>query len=537
MNAQMVQMLESSMPGMLSDDEGLASVIDLNAPVDVSVYKPPQGELRLALAMGAGDLDHAASVLADGHRLDPLDNGVRRVLRSGDNVPPPDPACVLAPSFGTVGARVVCAERDQDITALIPYITRTLPRRPIEPPPADLLATVAMPQVRVSLADDARSLARDIIHQFGLDATSQDPQLEAARAWAREMWQSIPRSLDDVSQAELRVTLPDSGLDAALDLRVDRTTAPALQHLLSLSRDPHPPFAELERLPSGGWMYAAASVALQQIRPSLNVLPTLLTHRLLQGTATPGGEGAALNTAIASLLAQDTIAYAASVGVDDAGHYWNVSRFQATTPPAQLVSNLRAFFTALTRPAITRAVQAHHHVQLAQWRVAPPVGLPPGALLVRVPQDSLIAPPPVAPALAGRPRPPSPTYEFLFVPDGAQVWFVAATNARERLRGAQAQHPAPIDTHILQGDGVTAAAALIPAAAVGFFHDDPSFQRQLSRLVQGASDHGTTPATVRLSTTANTTSDVHLRVTLPRQTLEMVGQALRGVGGAAPAHP
>lgn len=541
MNDGMVDLLEGAMPGMLGDDEGLASVIDLNAPVDISVFVPPERRrARLVLSMGAGDLAHAATALSDGHALATEPNGVRRVTQTGHS--DPDPSCVLAPAFGTSGSRVLCGDRGEDFTGLIPYMTRTLPRRPLDAAQSDLVASVAMAQFRASQGDEWRRTATQLTNEFGFAQAASDAPLEAARAWARDMMQSIPRVLEDVGAADLRLSLPDTGAEANATFRIEHTTAPALRQLLDITHDPNPPFADLARLPAGGWLYAAASLSLQQLRPSLNVLPTLITRELLQGTPTPNGEGAALNTAIASLLAQDRITYATSIGTDPAGRYWNVSRFQATTPPAQLVSNLRTFFTTLSRPAISRPVLAHHHIQLAQWHTMPTVGLPPGSLLVRVPFERLHAATPATPVRGPRPAatpppPPAPVYEFLFVPDGAQVWFVAATNSRERLRAAQAAHPAPVDAATLQGDGVSLGAAIIPAAAVSLFQDDPSFMRMLTRLVQGATDHGMTPATVRLSTTQGTTNELTVRATVPRATLELVGQAMHGAGGAAPPHP
>jgi hypothetical protein len=293
----------------------------------------------------------------------------------------------------------------------------------------------------------------------------------------------------------------------------------------------------LPRLPPGALLYDAWALSLDPLRPTLHMLADLVTGLILGDAAIPGGEGTALHTAISGLLAQDQVAAAAATGWDDQGHHWTVSQVRLTTPPPQLVANVRTLLAALQRPAVVRAARSRLQVDLARVRVVPGTAaapVPAGGLLLSIPDEVVVSPSgPVAPTRpAARPsrpgaRPaPAAVTEVLLVPEGATLWISWGHDARGHLRAAQGPHPAPVV--IPAQDGMFGALALVPAAIPALVQrEDPTFARSLREAFQGAPDHGATPVVLYVTqTTANGTTHLGSLLRIPGAALTAVGTLL-----------
>ncbi len=77
----LVTMLEEQLPSAFGDDAAMARVVDLDAPVDVIVYRTSRGREAAVLAIGAVSMPRAEDALAGDHHLAPMSNGARRVQR------------------------------------------------------------------------------------------------------------------------------------------------------------------------------------------------------------------------------------------------------------------------------------------------------------------------------------------------------------------------------------------------------------------------------------------------------------------------
>lgn len=104
----------------------LADAVALDAPMDLIVALDPTGKRAqpiFAFAMGLTSLDAAKRAVGAADSPDNVAPGMWRVGGKERR----DLSCVVAVSAGATPARLVCGQRDKDVTALAPYLTRTLP--------------------------------------------------------------------------------------------------------------------------------------------------------------------------------------------------------------------------------------------------------------------------------------------------------------------------------------------------------------------------------------------------------------------------
>ncbi len=541
----MVHSLESSLPAIFGDDEALAHVIDLTAPVDLVLYKPAGGGAPVAVvSFSTASMGRAENALADGHRLTPGAGGARRIEATAPGREG-GAECALAPAFGPNAARLVCAEHYTQMGPVLPYLARTLPRTPVDPSAGELVAEVAVVQARESLLGDARSTGDDLVRALTPQPDPNNPQYQdSVRAWARDMAASLPLALNDLGSARLTLSLPPAGADIVLDVGLQGTSAPLVRQIVEATRDAHAPADRTGHLPGDGFGYLAAALGLEPFRATLNVASGVAAAALVPHGHLPPADNTALRTAIAALFAQDRVSTATTLGGDAQGRPWLASEFQVTTPPAQFVANVRALVAVMKRPAVARAITADQHSDVARWTVMPPgPGIPAGAYLLRIPPESAHPsntspgpgrpPPGLRPSAGGHPTPaaaPRVPTELLLVPEGASVWFFMGTDARALYRATQAAHPAGVTAAALGGDGVAAAVGLVPAASAPLFHDDPEMSRLLPRLMREAEDHGTTPATLAFSNVQRDgQTHLGLRLQVPLSVLRMIGATVLGI--------
>lgn len=537
---RLVTALREAHPGVFDDDEALAAVADLNAPLDVALYKANPGGERTVVSYGALALDRAEARLSDGHRLVSVGGGSRRVERTGpESERAPANTCELSPAAGNPPARLVCAEDREHIAAVRPFLTRTLPRHPLAPG-EDVVFEALMDNVHALYHQDAQDLARELLREQDDILEGSNPRLAGARTWLQELVESVSVGLDDLDRARVVASLGERDLTVTTDVSLASARAPLLRQLVDASRGQHPPVDLLARLPPGGLLYDAWALSLDPLRPTLHMLADLATGLVLGDANIPGGEGTGLHTAVSGLLAQDTVSAATATGWDDQGHHWTVSQVRVTTPPPQLIANVRTLLSALQRPAVVRAARSRLQVDLARVRVVPGTAaapVPAGGLLVHIPDNIVVdgstppARPPARtgarpPARARTPTPPPAVTEVLLVPDGATLWVSWGHNARGHLRDAQTAHPAPVVIPAV--DGMYGAMALLPAAVPALLQrEDPTFARSVREAVQGAPDHGTTPAVLYLTqTTAGGTTHLGSQLRVPGTMLTALGTLL-----------
>src|SRR4051812_3558258 len=129
-------------------EKKLAEMANTDAPVDLVVALDPKSnsldkEPMAALSIGVRSLEEV--------RKAGLAAGVLTELRPGEYKLAPKKAkrdrsyCVLRAAVGVAPARVVCGHHERDIEALLPYMTRTLPKRDLGP--SDVHLEFRMPPV------------------------------------------------------------------------------------------------------------------------------------------------------------------------------------------------------------------------------------------------------------------------------------------------------------------------------------------------------------------------------------------------------
>jgi hypothetical protein len=108
------------------DARKLADAVALDAPMDLVVSLDPagkRGQPIFALSLGLTSLDSAKAAATSAASPVEIVPGMWRVGEKERR----DLNCVVAVSTGPTPARLVCGQREKDVIALAPYLTRTLP--------------------------------------------------------------------------------------------------------------------------------------------------------------------------------------------------------------------------------------------------------------------------------------------------------------------------------------------------------------------------------------------------------------------------
>ena len=228
---------------------GIENVVDMNAPIDIAMALPkvarPQDldEPRIVVSIGLrslpGALDFAKQRSGRVERVAP---GTYRVASSDD--------CVIAAAAGNPPARLVCGDRPEDIEALLPYVTRGLPRESFGT--ADLHFELRMEPIRTRFGRELRQLKMGLpflLKSFALDVPRVDRAVaEGAYAVADE----IVALVDDTDRAVLEINAkPDAGaLQSTVELRFTGKKSWSVQTLADSARRAAPPPDSFWRLPN-----------------------------------------------------------------------------------------------------------------------------------------------------------------------------------------------------------------------------------------------------------------------------------------------
>jgi hypothetical protein len=461
---ELVQTFEEQIPSMLQDDEALAHILDLDAPVDVVMDINRDNRTGLVFSIGTLPMPRAEDGLAQGHRLTPMTNGARRIERS-DNEGSATLTCALAPAAGgdERTARVVCAEREELLATYIPYLTRTLPRTPMAAASGDLLIEVASDRLRARYSEEARHLADTLPNELTVTPDPNVPTLQGlVQTYVREqLAPTLTHGLEDLGGARFMVRFANGNATLAGDASFRSTEAPMIRRMLATVHDQHLTPEQLNRLPPNGMLYSAWSLSLASLNPERELLGPALAHLFVTPELRlPPADATALRSTFLSMFnitGLDRVSTACTGNARPDGAGWNLCVANTDVAATSFIPQVRNLVAALRRPAIVRYFQREIHINTATLRTPPTTGLPVGSYFVQVPIPATVEASVRATWQLGN------MFEVLMVPEGNTLWVGYGVDAIAHYREARAAHPPPAEIPNLTAEGVVAAASFSPA--------------------------------------------------------------------------
>ncbi len=186
------------------DAAELAGLVALDAPVDAVVTLDAARTPRpiFALAVGLTSLDGARHAAA---AKGPLPEIVPGIWRIGDK-DRRGLACAIAVSAGATPARLVCAEKEKDLTALAPYLTRTLPTQ--APGASDFHVELRVTPLDTRFGDQLRQQLRGLPILAQTQATIGEPDFDnAVMASATALTDELGAFVGDLDKLQIDATL------------------------------------------------------------------------------------------------------------------------------------------------------------------------------------------------------------------------------------------------------------------------------------------------------------------------------------------
>lgn len=476
-------------------------VADADAPIDLAVIHRDGGEDPLAFSVQLRDDPEVLRSFTEHFDLGPAANGARRLS-------PKDPSgatavCALAPAPNTAAPRLVCAQDDDDLDTLLPYLTRTV--------------------TRAASASDLR--AEMLLSPFvtNLDPDGDDPFDRAGAEMGA-------RLLRDIRSVTLEGNLDGHDVDATLTLRFASATGDIVSSILGQAAPPGPPPPAFLRLPGDALLafhaQGATPAALAPLRRTLGAgfrksfiddgepadvverFMVELERLFLTGGPVVWASGADMPAARAALTAYVRAGSSTPALRDAAKHAlksWVVVGVEE--PSARWIEGIRtlvkldqehgkgprsggaggkAATPASGKPAPPKPKKREIVKERSELRVTPMppgLGLPAGTLHL---EDRNKPNPAWIKANPGAPPPVPHTNHAFVVPDGGRTWLavaedpkLAASKARAVLAGAPATGTlgARRDAEIVRREAtsaallVTIAGLAIPMLSDGT-HDD-----------------------------------------------------------------
>lgn len=201
------------------DTNQLAAVLALDAPVHLIVAlddSSKRGNPVAAVSLGLTSLERARGALEAGATLTEVKPGMWKI----GGKERASSSCFLAASAGSTPARLLCGDRDRDVTTLGPYLARTLPT--LAPGARDIHGEVRFVPLSTKYGDMAKQ------QLGGLPILAQS-QLSIGQP-------QFDRALTDATaavQAELEALINDANR-AVVDLQVDNQSCVNLTAALEL---------------------------------------------------------------------------------------------------------------------------------------------------------------------------------------------------------------------------------------------------------------------------------------------------------------
>lgn len=209
-NAQLlVSSTLKELVGGAVDTRQLGAVVALDAPAHVLVALDSSSKRSkpiAAMSLGLSSLERAKGVVEENATLTEAGPGLWKI--SGRE--PSSSSCFIAASAGSTPARLLCGERDRDVTALGPYLARTLPTLPLEG--RDAQGELRFTALSAKFGDLARQQLRGLPILAQSQLSIGEPQFD--------------RALGDASNAlqDELIALIGEADKATIDLRVDGAT-------------------------------------------------------------------------------------------------------------------------------------------------------------------------------------------------------------------------------------------------------------------------------------------------------------------------
>lgn len=540
--------INSVMPDLVGDDEGVARAVDLDGPLDLLVAFHDNDVEGIA-SFAIRSLATAREQLADGRTIEPFGNPslrLQRVRREGgrntDDI-------ILAPVPGGGGGRLLMVRHrngnEDFVNRYAAYITRTLAAQPLTSDDGALVVELHPLVLEQGMgADIDRSLGR-LVERVSPGADPNNAQFaDAARAWVRDALVAARSSVSEARGARISLGLGDQGVTVRFDVAVQSPSAQLAQQALTALRDSAAPMDLYERLPPGGWAYGAWSLHAEPLRATLNLGANAAARMLTPRSRLLEADATAVRTALGALVAQDRVAVASTASRDPQDRYTSTALLRLSTPSPQFVANVRTLVTTLRRPGVARAMRADLHIDPMGWTLPPTAGLPAGSLLLRGALPTLSALTtavrgPAATTPPGRTAPPArPTpaaaaarpvlSELLLVPEGDHVWVVLGANARTQFQAASGAHAAPPAIADATAAGTSSVVAILPGALTEVFRSDASLARMIRETLAHAGAAASAPSVGRLRMTEREgVTHVSADLTVPRAALGLVGQSVQ----------
>ncbi|HEY8039249.1 MAG TPA: hypothetical protein VIF15_05620 [Polyangiaceae bacterium] len=534
----------------------LAPILDLEQPIDVAVADAPghDGGMLVAASAQLAEGPQVRETLEKHFRVFPGPRGVVRLEPRGDKDDDDDAQrpCTVAPAYGG-GSRLVCGTNAKSVSALAPYLVRTMTR------------TVSTADLRVEVMTRAAHLDE---HD---DAPATDDPDDA-------LWHVLTSKLgDDVAKVVVEASVTPSALDLTLSSHFVSAGSPLTRALLGQATPAGPPPPAFERLPvdaTAVWYARGAAPAdlaplhaavLADMRASLaddgyapsaiDEIVGLIDRMVLTGgpwVVAGGHRLDAARSALDAYAAGGKTTLAARAKARAALQGWMVAGVDE--PPQKWMDGMRALVkTDALRPV--DKPKKKDKLEKEQWRlalapVAPGLALPSGTLHVEARET--VNPAWVASQRKGRATYLEPliphTVHLFVVPDGARTWLAAAEDpalAASEVRASLAGAPdagtlsARRDLDVLRAGPTSAGGALSVADLAMWKSDDTSdadlraVKRTLEALATLTADGKTPVPVVLVASPAGggvaAGGDLSLHLQLPLRVVTEVAKAPPGL--------
>lgn len=274
---------------LASEAPFLADVIELNAPIDVTLSLDPEAmsspEPLMAIAFGLKDYDQTLhSLRSSGQQLERVSRSVHFFEFKGNK-------CLVARANGQAPARVVCSDQRRSLDFLSPYMSRTLPDKRFGD--QDLFLRVDAEPWRERFGKRANMLKLGVpvvLRELSMGNDRFDAALaDAAHAIVEELliW------AEEIDRIELTGTLQEASQHAELDfmLRFKGDSSFTAKQLLTRAPEAAPAPPTFWQLPKGvsSASYAAAARELSSLKPIAATVSELL-HGAIEAQGLPSGK-------------------------------------------------------------------------------------------------------------------------------------------------------------------------------------------------------------------------------------------------------
>ncbi len=198
-----------------------ANLVALDAPVDMVVALDPKSsdadpQPFAAFSVGLRSFEDARRAFDQRHRVKEIQPNVYKVeIGRGSEL-----SCLIAPAAGPAPGRLVCGDRDRDVEALYPYMTRGLPMSPV--PTRDLHAEVRFAPVQRRFGRQLpvylNYLSTYLSHQFGTGDRKLDSSMTDAMTGLSNETVAVLNDMDTMA-FDISIGAADRTADADFDLK------------------------------------------------------------------------------------------------------------------------------------------------------------------------------------------------------------------------------------------------------------------------------------------------------------------------------